>query len=115
MSGGDGRTLGVNTGAIASTELLVAGSSSWVETGALPSPRTVLRGVTMGQQFYVTGNAVSAVCVLGITRDCFQAAAAVRVLLMMFSGTMPSKVHGSRHRSFSKHDMDMAAPRLIGI
>ena len=58
VSGGDGRTLGVNTGAIASTELLVAGSSSWVETGALPSPRTVLRGVTMGQQFYVTGNAV---------------------------------------------------------
>ena len=40
---------------LSSTELLVSGSSHWVETGALPSPRSVVRGVTVGNIFYLTG------------------------------------------------------------
>ena len=38
-----------------STETLTAGSSEWVEAGALPSARYNLRGVTIGYQFYVLG------------------------------------------------------------
>ena len=37
------------------TETLTAGSSEWVEAGALPSARQLLRGVTIDNQFYVLG------------------------------------------------------------
>ena len=43
---------------LSSTELLVTGSSHWVETGALPSPRSVVRGVTVGNIFYLTGEII---------------------------------------------------------
>ena len=38
-----------------STETLTAGSSEWVEAGALPSAMVGLRGVTLNNQFYVLG------------------------------------------------------------
>ena len=38
-----------------STETLTAGSSEWVEAGALPSARSYLSGVTIDNQFYVLG------------------------------------------------------------
>ena len=40
---------------LSSTETLTAGSSGWVEAGALPSARELLRGVTIDNQFYVLG------------------------------------------------------------
>ena len=40
---------------LSSTETLTAGSSEWVEAGALPSAREQLRGVTIDNQFYVLG------------------------------------------------------------
>ena len=42
-------------GILSSTETLTAGSSEWVEAGALPSARQLLRGVTIDNQFYVLG------------------------------------------------------------
>ena len=44
-----------NFNALSSTETLTAGSSEWVEAGALPSARGYLRGVTIDNQFYVLG------------------------------------------------------------
>ena len=44
---------------LASTEVHFPRSSSWMESGALPSPRRGLRGVNIGQHFYVTGAYVS--------------------------------------------------------
>ena len=41
--------------ALSSTETLTAGSSEWVEAGALPSARSFLSGVTIDNQFYVLG------------------------------------------------------------
>ena len=38
-----------------STETLTAGSSEWVEAGALPSAMVGLSGVTLNNQFYVLG------------------------------------------------------------
>ena len=43
---------------LSSTELLVSGSSHWVETGPLPSPRSVVRGVTIENIFYLTGECI---------------------------------------------------------
>ena len=40
---------------ISSTEVLRAGGSRWRTGGALPSAREYLRGVTILNQFYVTG------------------------------------------------------------
>ena len=40
---------------LSSTEVLTAGASEWRTGGALPSPRNTLRGVTILNQFYVTG------------------------------------------------------------
>ena len=40
---------------LSSTETLTAGSSEWVEDGALPYARRWLRGVTIDNQFYVLG------------------------------------------------------------
>ena len=40
---------------LSSTETLTAGSSEWVEAGALPSARQLLRGVSVDNQFYVLG------------------------------------------------------------
>ena len=42
-------------GYLSSTETLTAGSSEWVEAGALPSARDGLRGATIDNQFYVLG------------------------------------------------------------
>ena len=57
--GSDGTTDPNNPGLIdvylSSTETLTAGSSEWVEAGALPSARQLLRGVTIDNQFYVLG------------------------------------------------------------
>ena len=50
MAGGsDGSTW------LSSTEVLRAGGSRWRTGGALPSARLLLRGVTILNQFYVTG------------------------------------------------------------
>ena len=48
-------TGGWNDGSLSSTEILLAGSSEWVEAGALPSARGRLSGVTIENQFYVLG------------------------------------------------------------
>ena len=40
---------------LSSTETLTAGSSEWVEAGALPTARSGLTGVTVDNQFYVLG------------------------------------------------------------
>ena len=42
---------------LSSTEILTAGSSEWVEAGALPSAMAALRGVTLtiDNQFYALG------------------------------------------------------------
>ena len=50
-------TGGWNDGSLSSTEILLAGSSEWVEAGALPSAMAALRGVTLtiDNQFYVLG------------------------------------------------------------
>ena len=51
VSGGRNRT----TSRMSSTEILVAGSTFWVESSPLPSPRVGLRGVNIGGDFYVIG------------------------------------------------------------
>jgi len=38
-----------------STELLVQGATSWTSSGPLPSPRQVLRAVTLDNNIFVTG------------------------------------------------------------
>ena len=38
-----------------STELLVQGATSWASSGPLPSPRQVLRAVTLDNKIFVTG------------------------------------------------------------
>ena len=38
-----------------STELLVQGAAVWTNTGALPSPRYLARGVTIDNKVIVTG------------------------------------------------------------
>ena len=38
-----------------STELLVLGATSWASSGPLPSPRQVLRAVTLDNKIFVTG------------------------------------------------------------
>ena len=38
-----------------STELLVQGATSWAISGPLPSPRQVLRAVTLDNKIFVTG------------------------------------------------------------
>ena len=48
-------TGGYGRGYLSSTETLTAGSSQWMEAGALPSARSDLRGVTIDNQFYVLG------------------------------------------------------------
>ena len=40
---------------LASTELLVAASSAWSLAGALPSPRSYHRGVSINNHVIVTG------------------------------------------------------------
>ena len=40
---------------ISSTEVLTLGTSAWQQTGHLPSPRSGLRGVSIGGDFLVTG------------------------------------------------------------
>ena len=51
VTGGRNRT----TSRMSSTEILVAGSTFWVESSPLPSPRVGLRGVNIGGDFYVIG------------------------------------------------------------
>ena len=41
---------------LSSTELLVGSSSAWVFTGELPSSRDDLRGATMDNKIFMTGN-----------------------------------------------------------
>ena len=43
---------------LSSTELLTEGSSSWVAAGSLPSGREGLRGVTINNKIFVTGDRV---------------------------------------------------------
>ena len=40
---------------LSSTEILPTSSSQWTQSGALPSSRDGLRGVKIGDNFYVTG------------------------------------------------------------
>ena len=49
---------------LSSTEVLRAGSTEWRTGGALPSARSSLRGVTVLNQFYVTGECWAVIMLL---------------------------------------------------
>ena len=53
MSGGWESNL--NGHELSSTELLVQGGAEWTNTGSLPSPRYLARGVTINNKVIVTG------------------------------------------------------------
>ena len=49
-----GGLVGINY--LSSTELLVETASAWILTGELPSPRSGLRGATIDNKVFMTGN-----------------------------------------------------------
>ena len=60
-------TAGHNFGFLDSTELLLPSATSWIYSGALPSPRGWLRGATLDNKVVITGTNIDTLVICFVT------------------------------------------------